>query len=163
MAEKKSSPWIWISLILIIAGFAGFILFLDQKIVKNAQQSEPAKPQVEETAKPKFDFYTVLPGRTVDIPEPENNPMQPNATSSNTSATQQYILQAGSFKQFKDADRQKAELAMLGLQARISSAEVNGETYHRVEMGPFGDGGALSSTERNLISNDIQFIRKAYK
>ena len=36
MAQKQSkSPWVWIFLVMMLASFVAFILFLDQKIVKS--------------------------------------------------------------------------------------------------------------------------------
>ena len=160
--SRKSSPWLWVSLALIVALFAGFILFLDQEIVKNSRQQEPRPAEQTDIHKPRFDFYTVLPRREVDIPEPEHiEPAVPNQSAGEYSLT--YLLQAGSFQKMQDADRRKAELAFLGLEANIKTAEVNGVTYHRVELGPYADGGAYSQVERQLIENDIQFIRKTVK
>ncbi|MDJ0833606.1 MAG: SPOR domain-containing protein [Gammaproteobacteria bacterium] len=160
--SKKSSPWLWISLALIIGLFVAFILFLDHKIVKSSREQRPPEAEPTDISKPKFDFYTVLPKRQVDIPEPEQTqPPVPNQAADETAVL--YLLQAGSFHKMQDADRRKAELAFLGLEAIINTAEVNGVTYHRVELGPFADGGAYSQVERQLIENDIQFIRKTVK
>ena len=159
---KKSSPWLWISLALIVASFAGFILFLDQEIVKSSRQQQSRPTEQTDFDKPRFDFYTVLPKRKLDIPEQEQTePPVPN--QSDTGLSLRYLLQAGSFQKMQDADRRKAELAFLGLEAKINTAEVNGITYHRVELGPFADGGAYSQVERQLIEHDIQFIRKTVK
>ena len=69
MAESKPSPWVWIFLVTLLVSFAGFIVFLDQKLVQpQAQPSQPATaPQNPET-KPTIDFYSVLPQREVEIP-----------------------------------------------------------------------------------------------
>ena len=161
--SRKSSPWVWISLGLIIGLFVAFIIFLDQKIVKNARQQQQELKQQNDVSKPKFDFYTVLPERKVDIPDkPKLEQDVPNKKSGQKSSSQ-FMLQAGSFHKMQDADRQKAELALLGLEASIKSAKVNGVTYHRVELGPFEDGGFFSQVERRLIQNDIPFIKKSIK
>ena len=160
--NKKSSPWVWMSLGLIIGLFVAFILFLDHKIVKNSREQKPQTVEPGDISKPKFDFYTVLPKRQVDIPEPEQTePPIPNQVGDEMSG--RFLLQAGSFQKMQDADRRKAELAFLGLEADINTAEVNGVTYYRVELGPYADGGAYSQAERQLIENDIQFIRKSVK
>ena len=65
--STKSSPWVWISLGLIIGLFVAFILFLDQNIVKNSRQESKALESKGITTKPVFDFYTVLPERKIDI------------------------------------------------------------------------------------------------
>jgi cell division protein FtsN len=163
MAEAgKSSPWVWISLGLIIGLFVAFVLFLDQKIVKTAQQPVPANTAKEDSKKPIFDFYTVLPQREVDIPEPDltNNKLNKKSDQKQQASKVQYILQAGSFTRADEAERQKAQLALVGLQSVVSKANVNGVDYYRVELGPFVDDGSYSEVKNLLIENDIAYIPK---
>ena len=49
-----------------------------------------------------------------------------------------YFVQAGAFRTQADADAQRAKLAMLGWEARVSEREQNGRTVFRVRVGPFG-------------------------
>lgn len=49
-----------------------------------------------------------------------------------------YFVQAGAFRSQADADAQRAKLAMLGWEARVSEREQNGRTVFRVRVGPFG-------------------------
>lgn len=48
-----------------------------------------------------------------------------------------YYVQAGAFRTQADADAQRAKLAMLGWQARVSEREQNGRQVFRVRVGPF--------------------------
>ncbi|WP_027996349.1 SPOR domain-containing protein [Simplicispira psychrophila] len=48
-----------------------------------------------------------------------------------------YFVQAGAFRTQSDADAQRAKLAMLGWEARVSEREQNGRTVFRVRVGPF--------------------------
>lgn len=48
-----------------------------------------------------------------------------------------YFVQAGAFRSQSDADAQRAKLAMLGWEARVSEREQNGRTVFRVRVGPF--------------------------
>ena len=48
-----------------------------------------------------------------------------------------YFVQAGAFRTQTDADAQRAKLAMLGWEARVSEREQNGRTVFRVRVGPF--------------------------
>lgn len=166
MAEaKKSSPWVWVSLIVIIGLFATFILFLDQKIVKKGrQQTEVIKVPTIST-EPVIDFYSVLPDRKMDVPETDKAAVKNPTTEIKKSASKKttYMLQAGSFKKPEDADRRKAELALLGLEAAVKLAEVKGVPYHRVELGPFSDNGFYSDVKNRLISHDIQYIAKTIR
>ena len=49
----------------------------------------------------------------------------------------EYFVQAGAFNTQPDADAQRAKLAMLGWEARVSEREQNGRAYFRVRVGPF--------------------------
>ncbi|MFN9727000.1 SPOR domain-containing protein [Acidovorax sp.] len=48
-----------------------------------------------------------------------------------------YFVQAGAFRTQADADAQRAKLAMLGWEARVSEREQNGRPVFRVRIGPF--------------------------
>ena len=99
---------------------------------------------------------------SLDIPEPQVEHKPNFGDPENASLqSQRFMLQAGSFRKAEDAERRKAELAFLGLESSISLADVSGQTYHRVELGPFIDGGSLSRTKNQLIANDISFIAKS--
>ena len=169
--DKGSSPWLWIVLLLIVGGFVAFILFLDRGIVEQARLNHPERASTEEVparGKPVFDFYRVLPDRKVEIPRTEVIESRPKSKTGKSNSSKppaagrgRYLLQAGSFKAAADAERRKANLALLGLQARIAAARVSGVTYYRVMVGPFASDSDFSRAERRLIENDIGFIRKA--
>lgn len=48
-----------------------------------------------------------------------------------------YFVQAGAFRSPSDAEAQRAKLAMLGWESRVSEREQNGRTVFRVRVGPF--------------------------
>ncbi len=48
-----------------------------------------------------------------------------------------YFVQAGAYGTPEDAEQQRARLAMMGLEARLSEREQAGRTVHRVRVGPF--------------------------
>ena len=48
------------------------------------------------------------------------------------------FLQAGSFSTPHDADNQKANLALMGLEASVQQVMVQDKTHHCVRLGPFG-------------------------
>ncbi len=165
-AAQKSSPWVWISLFLIVGIFVAFIFFLDQKIVKSARQTDKTNEPKSSIQSPKIDFYEVLKERRFDVPDDRKEKVK-NASSKNekksspTAAQPRYLLQAGSFKKPEDAERRKAQLAMLGLEPVIKKADVKGVAYHRVELGPFHDDGFYSNVKNRLIANDIPYIQKS--
>ena len=68
---------------------------------------------------------------------------------------QQYFIQAGAFKSQGDADAQRAKLALLGWEARISEREQNGRTVYRVRVGPFAKIGDAESLKEKLDSAGV--------
>jgi len=88
-------------------------------------------------------------------------PDAPAATASAAATTPaagnvRYILQAGAFGASGDAEATKAKLAMIGLAARVESAQINGKTVYRVRMGPYGSAGELAEAKQKLDGTGLQ-------
>ena len=66
-----------------------------------------------------------------------------------------YILQAGAFGASGDAETVKAKIAMLGLNARVESAQIGGKTVYRVRMGPYGSASELAEAKSKLASGGL--------
>lgn len=66
-----------------------------------------------------------------------------------------YILQAGAFRSSSDAEAMKARLALIGFEARVASAEVNGQTLYRVRIGPYAQLDAMNRAKARLAENGI--------
>jgi len=49
-----------------------------------------------------------------------------------------YFVQAGAFRTPEDAEAQRAKLAMMGWEAKVTEREQSGRTVYRVRVGPFG-------------------------
>ena len=67
-----------------------------------------------------------------------------------------YLLQAGAFKGQEDAEGRKAKLALIGFEARIVTAEVNGTTFYRVRVGPYGQIEDMNRARSRLAENGIE-------
>ena len=68
-----------------------------------------------------------------------------------------YYLQVGSFKNGVQAERFRAELALLGMQTNIQTVTINNkDTYHRVRVGPFYSFEALDKTRQKLKKKGIE-------
>jgi cell division protein FtsN len=162
MAQKQSkSPWVWIFLVMMLASFVAFILFLDQKIVKSGADNNRQQETTGSENKPTIDFYSVLPDREVEIPISEEDRDAIENPSINKEAVDQSILQVGSFQSAEEADSLKAQLAFLGLEASVKSAIVNDETWHRVQLGPFASETRLSRAKNLLIENEIKYMQRS--
>ncbi len=162
MAQKQStSPWIWALLLLMLLSFVAFILFLDQKIVSQGAANRSQQQTQGSENKPTIDFYSVLPQREVEIPISEEEREGIENPTLNKDAVDQSILQVGSFQSAEEADSLKAQLAFLGLEARVKSAVVNDETWHRVQLGPFASQSKLSRAKNLLIEHDIKYMQRS--
>lgn len=133
-----------------------------------------AKPEPKaDTSATKFDFFTLLPEREVIVPDREvdrstaqetsrsgtTTADSGNRASTNTNKPKEYfILQAGSFRNDKDADRRRAQILLLGLEAQIERVEANGDTWNRVYVGPFPTSGKASNAKAKLIGEKIDTL-----
>lgn len=67
-----------------------------------------------------------------------------------------YLLQAGAFRASDDAEGMKARLALLGFEARVVPAEVNGQPMYRVRIGPFAKQEDAARARARLIDGGIE-------
>jgi cell division protein FtsN len=122
---------------------------------KPAPASQNAEPQEQ------LDFYEMLPKFEVVIPEKgqdkgkDARKAAPAATIDKPGA---YILQAGSYRTYAEADRVKALLALQGVQSRIEKAPIETETWHRVRIGPIRNLQQLDDTRRKIREAQIDAI-----
>ncbi|GAB2629572.1 SPOR domain-containing protein [Novilysobacter erysipheiresistens] len=73
-----------------------------------------------------------------------------SATAAGAGNGKRYLLQAGAFGAAAQAEELKARIALLGLSARVEPATINGDTVHRVRMGPYGTASDLADAKRKL-------------
>jgi cell division protein FtsN len=113
-----------------------------------AAEATPPDAAADDDDENRFDFYEVLPRFEVVIPEVEK--AEPNDASQPIEEPGSYVLQVGSFRALKDADRMKASLALLGIESRIQRVAVDDETFHRVRIGPSSDLAEINRIRRRL-------------
>jgi cell division protein FtsN len=118
--------------------------------------------------KPRFEFYKVLtdkqdaaiaaPAAPVDKPQPP----KPQAQTPQQSQTEDikpggtYFLQTGSFANADDAEKHKAKLAMLGIEASIQTVNIPDKgVWHRVRSGPYKNTGDADSARTLLKQNGV--------
>jgi cell division protein FtsN len=161
----------WLSFLtgLAVGLFVALLVYLHGQTQISRDASGPETPQdltdsegqqdgASSGAKPKFDFYTILPEMEVKVPEWEQ-PLEPPAVKGEDKASGSYILQVGSFQKMEEADRVKANLAMLGLSASIQKVAVSGgDPWYRVRLGPFADMSKLQNARNRLVENNINFV-----
>jgi cell division protein FtsN len=115
--------------------------------------SATAADEEEEVPSRRFDFYEMLPRFEVVIPEMESG--APTPKDSPVEKPGSYVLQAGSFKNFADADRMKAQLALLGAEASIQRVTIDDKTWHRVRVGPLTSLDELNSLRERMRNAKI--------
>ena len=105
-----------------------------------------------------FDFPTILEERTVEkIIEKTYPETQINIDKSEKIT--RYIIQVGSFKNFKSADALKAKLAFSGLSADIQKINIIGKGISfRVFVGPFEDKEKKDAVKKILAANSIDSV-----
>ena len=117
-----------------------------------------ASAAAEEPKESRFTFYDMLPNFEVVIPEQEpdvRKDVEPRAVVT----PGLYILQAGSFTRYEDADRRRAELALQGIESTIQRVTIDDKTYHRVRIGPTENLDELNMLRSRLRAAKIDVIR----
>ncbi len=118
---------------------------------------EPAKIVPADEDDDGFDFYKMLPRFEVVIPEREGSAaVDSRAVAVDEPGT--YVLQAGSFQTYSDADRRKAELALYGIQSRIQRVTIDEDEWHRVRIGPVEDLAELNNLRATLRNAEIEVL-----
>ena len=163
---------------LVIGLFIAFLVYLDKQPpsdisfsdavkteldkIKQHNTNSPAKPESPIRQEPKFNFYTILPELEVLIPDDEIRPPTSKKTTS-VSDSKRYILQAGSFKSRQDAEKLKATVALLGLEASINQVSIQNEKWHRVRIGPVDSRRELNRNLNLLQRNNINAMAMELK
>ena len=136
-----------------------------EKKTDDKKKDADAKP-----AKPKFDFYTILPETETVLPEktPAKTKAKPEARPETAKVAPEpgvsYMLQAASFATFSEADQLKARLTISGLGAQIQKVSIEGRgDYYRVRLGPFSKIEELDSASQQLQQIGLKPIRLKVK
>lgn len=129
-----------------------------------------------EPPKTNFDFYRLLPRTEVRVDDsdlPGANPPAPGRTATRPSTSdgretagtpvarpsgpREYRVQVGSFRERKEADRLRAELALRGFESSLRTTDTASGTWHRVLLGPFrGRAAAEAAKARVLTTRGIE-------
>ena len=170
--KKKSVPgWKWLLIILIVGGFGYFLFTLggqqgvdnqdDKPVIKpKAEVKNPSDEKAESTSQnPRFDFYKILPEKEVAVSDRKvETKTQTSEEHIAKVKNKQYLLQAGSFKKYKEADRLKARLALMGVESRIEKATINNVLWNRIKIGPFSSITAVENMRKRLQKNKIDTV-----
>lgn len=175
--KKGAIPgWAWMIGGLTVGLFVAFLVYLNEhtpkykqqlltdavkRTAKDAHKGQNQKRQARtgDQKRPRFDFYTILPELEVAIPEQELIKPKKKPGNAPTPVNQEFSLQTGSFRQKAEADKLKARLALQGIVTNIQTVTINnGDTWHRVRVGPMQNVEELNTIRKRLRSLGISTI-----
>lgn len=118
--------------------------------------TEAPKPGKAEDAKPRFDFYRILPGQEEQVTEQQIKQAAQAAAKSDTPSKDLYFLQAGAFQNPADADNMKAKLALLGLESSVEPTSLPDKgVWYRVRLGPYSKVDEINRVRAQLAQNAV--------
>ncbi len=137
----------------LLLGVIGFAWLTNQNTTLAPEVVEESLAASAEDPKPRFDFYTVLPSQTLDL----TSDVEPPDLSGNAQSDL-YVLQAGSFRAQKDADRRRGELVLLGLNPTIDQTEGDNGAWYRVYLGPFESRSKMAQARSVTAQQSIDTL-----
>lgn len=111
---------------------------------KSAAEAPKTEPRPAVTADPLGDLAKSKSGLSTP------------AAPGNASDPFDYVIQVGAYRTSSDADAQKAKLALMGLDAKVSERDQAGRTVYRVRLGPFADKAAAERIRTRLEGGGIE-------
>ena len=124
----------------------------------------PGKPG-DPVPEKRFQFYDILPGKADAVPDKAQKPAEAKKEDAKKEepkkdegkeSKQPLFLQAGSFSTPHDADNQKANLALMGIEAAVQQVMVQDKTYYRVRVGPFTRIEELNKVRADLARSGVE-------
>lgn len=187
-APSRGTPgWVWMVLgiaIGITVAVAVWVLRPAERDRVRVVTPDPRAPEAQATRdqnggvklppkeEARFSFYDMLPSYEVVIPreEIEGNrdqarkaePDPREASPKNTPALAEegdYIIQVGSYRRREDAESQRAQLALIGLEGRVETVTINdNQTWYRVRVGPIADAPRVHSVMMRMEEHGMDDV-----
>ncbi|MCZ6804495.1 MAG: SPOR domain-containing protein [Proteobacteria bacterium] len=133
-------------------------LLVNEPVSEKENIANNKNEDIAQLPEPQFDFYKILPNKKVNISEWEAIEEE-YASSQKEEQPVLFVLQVGSFKEFKSADEIKAKLALMGITADIQRVVINGQDVrHRVRIGPYKNTNKLQQARDRILTNDLDFM-----
>lgn len=187
-AKKPVPGWVWLACGLVIGGFIMFLMNLEPGGGEIKRTTDTPKPKEQpkrstsandQPAKPKYDFYTLLPESEVILPPEAPKPEPPKPVTPEEAAkidtaraeaalngkvppppplvakapATQFFLQAGSFRKKSEAEKVRAQIILLGQDVRVENVTVREEDWYRVLVGPFANREQLGQAQKTLSAS----------
>lgn len=125
---------------------AGLKRLLEQTPAVANADPEIAEALENQISDKDFTFYDVLPDIEQIMPDD-----LPDAAPTRPSENVDYFLQAASFREYADAEKLRARLALKGYKSVTQSREVEDKgIYYRVRLGPYADKRKAKTAKNKL-------------
>ncbi|MEY4762284.1 MAG: hypothetical protein RLZZ200_2140 [Pseudomonadota bacterium] len=102
-----------------------------------------------------YDFYDRLPKFEV-VPPEKGQAVRQDQPLARIDQPGSYVLQAGSFRSVDDAERARAKLAKLGINAAVQRVSVDEDVWHRIRIGPIDNLDQLNRVRDQLRRADVE-------
>ncbi|WP_251358964.1 SPOR domain-containing protein [Kangiella sp. TOML190] len=116
----------------------------EQVVTNHQTQNKSSKTNGDDK---QLDYHQILTNKELAV---EKDP-----TATQPPSNRKYIMQCGASKVLEKAESMKAQIAFIGLQAKVS--EKNG--WYRVQLGPYLSKRAAESDRHKLQDNNFQDCR----
>jgi len=158
-------------LIILISAFTYGLYYLQSIPPTNSISDTPSQALIKKEAKSqeslaekktdaRFKFYDLLPESNIKPSEVDAYKFR----EKNKQTKYSYLVQTGSFRNKRDAERQKATIAFKGIKADINVVtSKNGVAWYRVMAGPYSNRSKMNSVLDKLVSINIQPLVKKVK
>ena len=142
--------------------------------LRSASPASSAAPAVESTRAPGNSPVAAVPAPAASgvAARPARDPaailsggISPAASAARSTAGAAeafvYFVQAGAYTRTEDAEQQRAKLAMIGVESRITEREQAGRTVYRVRVGPYDtrDGADALQVRLTNIGVEARLVR----
>jgi len=170
--QGPGSSWMWFFsgllsglLLMTLALQSGFISMprnlqqaverSEREMLEEAAISGQEQPAQRSSENADYDFFRILPEQDIVIPQSEVQRQADRQAQQNSGSQDdtRYILQVASLRSAADADGLKARLVLLGMQPDIVKVNVDGDTWHRVRIGPVSNAREANAVRNQLSAN----------
>lgn len=118
---------------------------------------ETPQAQASDDAKPRFDFYRILPGQEEPVTGEQLKEAAALEKAGKSTPESTYFLQAGAFQNPAEADNLKARLAFMGLEASVEPTSTPDKgVWYRVRLGPYTKAEDVNKVRSQLAQNGIE-------
>ncbi len=125
--------------------------------LSSGKNMAPAASKPADTAASKPAPKVVKPAEVDPAALLEDKPAaDPSASTESANDPFTYFVQAGAYSQPEEADQQRARLAILGMESKVTEREQAGRVTYRVRVGPFEHRDDAESMKERLLAAGVE-------